>query len=80
MELTPWTVADRRDLMYASPDARRAGHGVSVRYDQEALVFWVVFALALGSLVLGFCFGFAASELRGEARDRRRAERKGAAL
>lgn len=47
-----------------------------MRYDQEALVFWVVFGLVLGALVLGFCFGLAARDLRREARARRRADKE----
>jgi hypothetical protein len=80
MYVTSWTVADPRDLMDASPAGPPATPGVSVRYDQEALVFWVVFGLVLGALVLGFCFGLAARDLRREARARRRADKEASGL
>jgi hypothetical protein len=63
-----------------SPAGPSARPGVSVRYDEEAKVFWVVFSLVFAALMLGFCFGFAARDLRREARARRRAEKEAAAL
>lgn len=80
MYVTSWTIADPRDLMDVSPAGPPATPGVSVRYDQEALVFWVVFGLVLGALVLGFCFGLAARDLRREARARRRADKEASGL